>query len=382
MKKLLTGVLGIALLAGAFGVRSVSSQSPAERSRVVSILGVTKVEGQDTVVEILVAVHPGENASEKARATLRRVYPDVRPLDSSDYSLTGLVWDVFSDSDPGNNKVITHYNAAGVPGNYFASDYRNSWLASQATWTGVTSSTFVYEAGGDTGRCPSLVRECPGPQKFDGNNDVGWLGINEPDVLGVTWYGTQTDEFDMVLDNLDYTWYTGAQGSIPANAIDVETVWLHEFGHGAGLGHSAIESAVMFAYYGGVRRALHQDDIDGITVLYPAGEPTPTPVPGETVSVTDITYTRYGGKTSDRHLSDKLTLKDNNNNPVGGASVSITLTNTTTVQSWTGTGTTGSDGIVVFSLKNAPQGCYATEVNSVTAGSLQWVQTPIDNTSC
>lgn len=371
MKKLLSVILGLLLLAGPLGAPAVRSQEPTGRTRVVSILGVAKVEGQDTVVEILVAVHPGENASEKARATLRRVYPDARPLGSADYSFTGLVWDVFSDSDPSNDKVDVYYNASGVPSDYPAADYLNAFRASQTTWTDVPSSTFVFNDAGTTTRCPSLVRECPGRQKFDGNNDVGWLAINEPDVLGVTWFGTQRDEFDMVLDNVDFSWYVGPEGTIAAGQIDAETVWLHEFGHGAGLGHSEIQEAVMFAYYGGVRRALHTDDVSGLSALYPSGAPTPTPEPGETVTVDSITYSRYGGKNNDRHLNDKLTLEDNNQNPVSGASVSITLSRDAG-QSWIGNGTTGSDGSVTFTLKNAPGGCYTTTVQSVTASGMTW----------
>ncbi|OGM24571.1 hypothetical protein A2962_01265 [Candidatus Woesebacteria bacterium RIFCSPLOWO2_01_FULL_39_61] len=246
--------------------------------------GTIQVNGQDTIVEILVAVQPSENPKAAAQAALHRTYPDARPIDSSEYSLTGLVWDIFSDTNAGNDFVTVNYNPQGVPGNL--SNHRNVWLASQATWTDVATSNFVYQDGGDTTRCPSLVRECPGPQRFDGKNDVGWLNISDPSVLGVTWYGTSTREFDMALDNQNFSWYTGDPSQIPANSIDIETVWLHEFGHGLGLGHSNVEMAVMEPYYEGVRRVLHQDDIDGVSFLYPfsGSEPTPTSTPTPTPS--------------------------------------------------------------------------------------------------
>jgi matrixin len=50
---------------------------------------------------------------------------------------------------------------------------------------------------------------------------------------------------------------------------DLETVALHEIGHLLGLDHSPVTGSVMFASYGGVRRAPTQDDIDGIRRLYP-----------------------------------------------------------------------------------------------------------------
>ena len=48
-----------------------------------------------------------------------------------------------------------------------------------------------------------------------------------------------------------------------------EVLFLHENGHVLGLGHSPEMEAVMFATYHGEVLDLHQDDIDGITFLYP-----------------------------------------------------------------------------------------------------------------
>src|SRR3989344_2783681 len=384
LRKLFAGILGLTLLAGGLALGAAHSQAASSQARVVSVLGVAKVEGQDAVVEILVEVLPGENASEKGQAALHRMYPDARPFSSADYTTSGLVWDVFLDGNSTNDQVDVRYNSNGVPGNYSASEYLNSFLNAQATWTDVATSNFVFHDAGTTGKCPSLVRECKGPQTFDGNNDTGWLPINESGVLGVTWYGTQTDEFDMVLDNADFTWYVGPSGSISTSAYDAQTVWLHELGHGLGLGHSSDPNAVMYAYYSDLQRDLADDDVNGITALYPAGgeptpTPTPTPVPGSTVTVASITYAWYGGKSNNKHLNDTLLLNDENGNPVAGATVSITLTNDIG-GSWNGTGTTGSEGSVTFSLKNAPSACYSTEVTSVSAPG--WDNTTPSNSSC
>ena len=399
IRKFLAGGLVLAAVLLALVLISAVSSQAAEKPqpRAASILGLTRVDGQEVIVEIVVVVRPGENAQQAARAALRRAYPDAREIDSSEYSLTGLVWDQFSDGNAGNDFVTVSYNPKGVPGNL--SGHRTVWSVSQAAWTNVVSSNFVFSDGGDTGRCPSLVRECKGPQKFDGKNDVGWLDIKDPSILGVTWFGTSTDEFDMVLDNKNFSWYIGDPAGIPANSFDTETVWLHEFGHGLGLGHSDVEGAIMEPFYEGVRRTLHQDDIDGTTFLYPGGgatptptptptptetptpTPTPTPQPGDSVSVSTITYLWYGGKNSNKHLDDTLAIVDNNGNPVAGATVSITLTNDAG-GSWNGTGATGSGGAITFSLKNAPAGCYETTVNSVSAEGLNWDnQTPV-NDSC
>jgi hypothetical protein len=54
----------------------------------------------------------------------------------------------------------------------------------------------------------------------------------------------------------------------PPSGTDLPTVALHELGHGLGLNHSDVNSAVMFAFYGGPRRELTADDIAGIQSIY------------------------------------------------------------------------------------------------------------------
>lgn len=250
---------------------SKASQDQDKNPKAAFARGAIKLDGEDVVVEILAEVRPGEHPQAAAKAALRRAYPNARELDSSEFSLTGLVWDQFKDSIPGNEFVTVNYNPRGVPTNIASltpsPNHRETWLASMATWTNVESSKFTYSDGGNTIRCPSLVQECRGPQYFDGYNDVGWIDIKDPSVLGVTWYSTTRDEFDMALDNRNFNWYIG---NLPVTAgYDAQTVWLHEFGHGAGLGHSSVDGAVMEPYYEGARRVLHQDDINGITYIYP-----------------------------------------------------------------------------------------------------------------
>ena len=99
-----------------------------------------------------------------------------------------------------------------------------------------------------------------------------------------------------------------------------------------------------------------------------------------TVSVESITYATEGGKNKDKHLLITFTLVDDLGNPVTGAFVSMTLAHDST--SWNGTGTTGSNGTLTFSLKNAPSGCYESTVNNVTAEGLTWNSLTPANTFC
>jgi len=89
-----------------------------------------------------------------------------------------------------------------------------------------------------------------------------------------------------------------------------------------------------------------------------------------TMTVSQIAYSTSGRRSA--NLNVTLTVVDNLGNPVSGASVSVTLKNTTRSQSWSGSGATGSNGQVGFTLSNAPSGTYTTLVNSVTATGLTW----------
>ena len=90
-----------------------------------------------------------------------------------------------------------------------------------------------------------------------------------------------------------------------------------------------------------------------------------------TAIVNSITYITEGGKNSNKHLSIRIAVIDDFGNPVANASVSINLTlNDNVVGS--GTGTTGSNGMVTFSYKNALSGHYETKITGVTATGLTW----------
>lgn len=89
------------------------------------------------------------------------------------------------------------------------------------------------------------------------------------------------------------------------------------------------------------------------------------------VSIDTITYTTEGGKNNDKHLNIAISLVDDLSNVVSGASVSIDLSRDGSVVG-SGTGTTDSNGVVIFTLKNASSGHYETKVIGVSATGLTW----------
>ena len=248
---------------------SDSRGQAAGEGRVVSALGVGNVQGERAFVHVTVLVAAGQDERAAVDAALQEQgarRANRSDLESAEFGTSGLVWNQFSDSYLNNNFVKQYYNPANdqTGGNAEA-----ALQASQATWTNAPSS-FAFEYRGQTNRCPSLVKECPGPQVFDGFHDVGWLDIGRCTVtrctLGVTWYSTSIDEADMAL-NTRVRWNTGCTNV--SGRYDAQTVLTHENGHVAGLGHSSVQQAVMYAYYGGARCDLDGDDIDGVSFLYP-----------------------------------------------------------------------------------------------------------------
>jgi hypothetical protein len=225
--------------------------------RTASATGIAEVRGATALVEVYVQVQPGETAREATNAALadqgaRRVAP---PPTSGGPGFTGLVWDVLP--------VVQSYNPTGE-----AVAAQSLLQATQATWSSVPGSDFAMSSGGTTSRCPSIVRECPGPQRIDGFNDVGWARLSGG-TLGVTWSVISgTDEADMALSTR-VPWHTGC--TTVANSFDAQTVLLHENGHVAGLDHASSTASVMYPFYQGARCSLDALDQQAIRTLYPLG---------------------------------------------------------------------------------------------------------------
>ncbi|MBC8281920.1 MAG: Ig-like domain-containing protein [Chloroflexi bacterium] len=98
----------------------------------------------------------------------------------------------------------------------------------------------------------------------------------------------------------------------------------------------------------------------------------PPPPAGTEVGATGVDHTFNGGKGGDKDLRVEVNVANDLGAAVEGAVVDITLHNTTSGASWTGSAATGADGSVAFRLRNAPAGCYSTDVDGISAAGLNW----------
>ncbi len=124
-----------------------------------------------------------------------------------------------------------------------------------ATWNAATTATIF--GNGLPGNIPWGT--------YDLMNGITYGDYADPNVIGVTaiWYqGKKIYEYDIMFD-VNY---------FPGNT-DLDTVVLHEFGHGAGLDdlyNAECVDEVMYGYYTGQNTTLGSGDIAGIQTLYGA----------------------------------------------------------------------------------------------------------------
>jgi hypothetical protein len=241
------------LLACAIGVIAATAAPAAAADResgdrVVSAEGTTTIEGRQAQVDILVVVPAGESAQAAKDHALAAQNATTR---SSSFATTGLVWD---------NAIATQrYNPSGQP-----VSGQSALTGTHSSWNNA-GSRFRFVNGGTTSTCPSLVPGCPGGQRFDGENGVGWAALEEG-TLGVTVYNPSIDEADMGI-NTGYPWNLGCQEL--GTSYDLQTVLLHENGHVVGLDHSSDTGAIMYPSYQRADCTLGQDDVNGIRAIYP-----------------------------------------------------------------------------------------------------------------
>lgn len=160
----------------------------------------------------------------------------------------------------GSSSVTYLINTSGGP-----TGSLSALLSAGQTWNDVPTSDFVFIYGGNTDSTAWGVNDGQNIIMFGPIEDEGVLARND------RWYYVPTGEIvdsDIRVNN-NFSWSN--DGS--AWAFDVQSVVTHELGHSLSLDHVPYVQAIMYPTFeiGQIKRNLHQDDINGITYLYPNG---------------------------------------------------------------------------------------------------------------
>ncbi len=364
----LFGLAAIAVvLAGVAGILTTNGTEAAGPDRVVAGVGI--VPGQGLVVHVAVLVGPGQSDHAAVNAALAA--QGARPITSAEYSLTGLVHDGAADGVAGGNTVSVVWNGANLPSGIGTMDALVT--ASIVKWNEVTDSALVFNNAGSTSNaCPSLLRECPGAQVLNGVNEVAFWALKDRNTLAVTWSHAGTDEFDITW-NTKFKWVDDENDSPSDRDFDAVTVGIHEFGHGAGIGHSDVSGAVMEAVYDGGRRALQPDDKLALNVLYGgavAADPTPTP---EASTADLLVLEALGGPYTNRQtvtITVRATLEGV---AAEGATVSVRIvTHSGKVLSGSTTANSSGDAVLTYKVNAGRDGIgeYFLTASSTGADSV------------
>lgn len=177
---------------------------------------------------------------------------------------------------PGSPRWVSKNNEliyAFLPQNQLDDSVKAVFATAFDRWSEVTPLTFI---------------ETPSYSKAD--IKIGFFsrdhGDGEPfdGILGTLGHAFSPPSGHLHLDG-DENWVINGEilRSAAEDAVDLESVVVHEIGHLLGLGHSSIENAIMFpSISSGIRRVeLAGDDIEGIQALYGSGpdyngSPNPT----------------------------------------------------------------------------------------------------------
>ncbi|MCB0186964.1 MAG: matrixin family metalloprotease, partial [Caldilineaceae bacterium] len=142
-------------------------------------------------------------------------------------------------------------------------ELRNAIIAAAATWSDIASADFALHYGGATGATAT---------SYNGVNEILFMhkGATERAAAAEVWYtADQTIVEADIWINDDYQW--NVAGTPAANEVDLESALIHEFGHWLILNHTAYPTSVMYPRLatGAIKRTLGDEDIAGISAIYP-----------------------------------------------------------------------------------------------------------------
>lgn len=187
-----------------------------------------------------------------------------------------------------NPNTSYYVNASGV--SVTSDSVINAVVAAMNEWTNVPTSSFEFFYGGTTSNTYG----------YNSMNTVSFRNMGGGSVLAVNgfWYVPSTGE--MIESDIEFnTYYTYAANGA-AGAFDIQNIATHEFGHSLSLkdlysGADSEKTMYGYASSGETKKiSLHQDDIDGISFLYPSS----TPVCNYAISSSSASFGASGGTSS------------------------------------------------------------------------------------
>jgi hypothetical protein len=166
-------------------------------------------------------------------------------------------------------------NSSGV----FAEDVEAAVIRSLARWQLASGGAFLWDHWMGT-----RPRDFPAAIAYDGVSTIFFASnASSLDQLpygaaGYTqlWYDAETGtitEFDMVLNDLTYTFVAEQERAAYNEGPSVKQAWIddvitHELGHALGLGHTGVAGSTMFTVAWADQFSLGCDDIAGIRTIY------------------------------------------------------------------------------------------------------------------
>ncbi len=225
---------------------------------------------------------------------------DYEDEGSDDFEVQGSKWD----------HVDLSWCISDITGDFDENDVVDAVQKAADEWASVSPLTFTYQSS-----CSGADIEMLFATDDHGDDDP-FDGAGG--VLAHAYYPEYGG--DVHYDD-DETWTDDLRDS-SQQPIDLQTVALHELGHSLGLKHSSIQDAIMYTYYGGSHRELHDDDIQGIQNIYGEGDDDDPPDdppegPEETVYLVDVETTFVGEEADDRAGYSVATGGDINNDGYG-----------------------------------------------------------------
>jgi Matrixin len=229
---------------------------------------------------------------------------------------------------------------------------------------------------------------------YNSRNEVMFRNATNGSAAATTYTyysGGRIVDADVVIWDAAFQFYPGSDGC--SGGVYLQDISAHEFGHVAGLAHSAVAEATMYPTIGWCSqsmRSLATDDQEGIEALYPApGTNTPPSVTitapvSDSVFNSGVAVALSGAATDqqDGNLSGAISWRSSIDGPLGaGSTLSVFLSAgthaiTATVTDRAGATASTSEAVVINQPGAAPASLVLSargyKIKGLQAADLTW----------